>query len=137
MVEQCRNDPLVGILLDEVAGIRHPHYHRMRERAQPQLVQDCRREGSVLHAPGDADGLVPEMAFEPVLQLLHQERTGTSIPEQLDREREFDLLAPSMGYGVEDEETAEALRVLNGPVQAVQSPVMGYQSCIPKVERLQ
>lgn len=37
MVEQRRNDPLVGILLDEVAGIRHPRHRRMGERAQPQL----------------------------------------------------------------------------------------------------
>ena len=76
MVEQCRNDPLVGILLDEVAGIRHPRHDGIGERAQPQLVQDRRREGSVLHAPGDADGLGPEMAFEPVLQLAPEVRDG-------------------------------------------------------------
>ena len=75
MVEQCRNDPLVGILLDEVAGIRHPRHNGMGERSQPQL-QVCRREGSVLHAPGDADGLVPEMTFEPVLQLAPEVRDG-------------------------------------------------------------
>src|SRR5215203_2147463 len=42
-----------------------------------------------------------------------------------------------MGDRVEDEEAAEALRVVDGPVQAVQSPVMRYQSRIPQVERLQ
>jgi hypothetical protein len=76
MVEQCWNDPLVGVLLDEVAGIRSPCHRGMGERGQPQLVQDRGREGGVLHAPGDADGLVPEVAFEPVLQLAPEVRDG-------------------------------------------------------------
>ncbi len=87
MVEECRNNPLVGIFLDEVAGIRYPRHHGMGELAQPELVQDCRREGSVLHAPGDADGLVPEVAFEPVLQLAPEvrdgiARTGGNLPHE-------------------------------------------------------
>jgi hypothetical protein len=37
---------------------------------------------------------------------LHQEWAGTSVPEQLDRQWELDLLAPAMGDGVEDEQAA-------------------------------
>jgi pimeloyl-ACP methyl ester carboxylesterase len=36
--------------------------------AHPQLVEDCGREGGVLHAPGDAHGLVPEVAKEAVFE---------------------------------------------------------------------
>jgi hypothetical protein len=78
----------------------------------------------------------PEEAPDEV-EPLHQQRAGTSIPEQPDRKRELDLLAPSVGDGVEDEQTAEALWVVDGPVQAVHAPVMGHQRRIPKVQRLQ